>query len=84
MFKYIASYVLKCVLRIIGIAKSNYDYVKLVLYIWSCPMASFVFAFKLKSTVFPHIIAAATILFWNLRCGNYSREETIQRRKLFL
>ena len=35
-------------------------------------------------TVFPHILAAATILFWNLRCGNYSREETIQRRKLLI
>ena len=35
-------------------------------------------------TVFPHIVAAATILFWNLRCGNYSREETIQRRKLLI
>ena len=34
------------------------------------------------NTVFPHIVAAATILFWKLECGNYSREETIQRRKL--
>ena len=33
-------------------------------------------------TVFPHIVASATILFWKLECGNYSREETIQRRKL--
>ena len=37
-----------------------------------------------SSTVFPHIVAAATILFWNLRCGNYSREETIQGRKLLI
>ena len=36
------------------------------------------------NTVFPHIIAAATILFWNLRCGNYSKEETIQGRKLLI
>ena len=34
-------------------------------------------------TVFPHIVAAATILFWKLECGNYSREESIQGRKLF-
>ena len=33
-------------------------------------------------TVFPHIVAAATILFWKFECGNYSREETIQRRKV--
>ena len=32
--------------------------------------------------VFPHIVAAATILFWKFECGNYSREETIQRRKV--
>ena len=35
-------------------------------------------------TVFPHIVAAATILFWNLRCGNYSREETINFLRLLL
>ena len=34
-------------------------------------------------TVFPHIIAAATILFRKLECGNYSKEETIQGRKPF-
>ena len=28
-------------------------------------------------TVFPHIVAAATILFWKLECGKYSREEII-------
>ena len=33
-------------------------------------------------TVFPHIVAAAFILFWKCKWGNYSREETIQRRKL--
>ena len=33
-------------------------------------------------TVFPRIVSAETILFWKLKCGNYSREETIQRRKL--
>ena len=33
-------------------------------------------------TVFPRIFSAETILFWKLKCGNYSREETIQRRKL--
>ena len=27
-------------------------------------------------TVFPHIVAATTILFWKLECGKYSREET--------
>ena len=37
-----------------------------------------------SNTVFPHIVAAATILFWKLGCGNYSREETIQRRKLLI
>ena len=36
----------------------------------------------LTYTVFPHIVAAATILFWKFECGNYSREETIQRRKV--
>ena len=35
-----------------------------------------------RNTVFPHIVAAATILFWKWKWGNYSREETIQRRKL--
>ena len=34
------------------------------------------------STVFPRIVSAETILFWNLECGNYSKEETIQGRKL--
>ena len=34
-------------------------------------------------TVFPRIVSAETILFWKLKCGNYSREETIQGRKLF-
>ena len=49
-------------------------------------------------TVFPRIVSAETILFLNLtlcnvlsslvtvhmyRCGNYSREETIQGRKLY-
>ena len=38
----------------------------------------------IENTVFPHIVAAATILFWELECGNYSREETIQRRKLLI
>ena len=36
-----------------------------------------------KITVFPRIVSAETILFWKLKCGNYSREETIQGRKLF-
>ena len=36
---------------------------------------------KFLDTVFPHIVAAATILFWKLECGNYSREESIQGRK---
>ena len=35
------------------------------------------------NTVFPRIVSAETILFWKLYCGNYSREETIQGRKLF-
>ena len=38
------------------------------------------FFFWYPDTVFPHIIAAATIIFWKLecgKCGNYSREETI-------
>ena len=42
-------------------------------------------------TVFPHIVSAETILFWIWKskghntwiCGNYSREETIQGRKLY-
>ena len=33
-------------------------------------------------TVFPRIVSAETILFWKLGCGKYSREETIQGRKL--
>ena len=39
---------------------------------------------RLKSshTVFPRIVSAETILFLNLWCDNYSREESIQRRKL--
>ena len=35
------------------------------------------------SKVFPQIVSAETILFWKLDCGKYSREETIQGRKLF-
>ena len=35
-------------------------------------------------TVFPHIVALATILFWKLECrfkgGNHSREETITKK----
>ena len=34
-------------------------------------------------TVFPRIVSAETILFWNFQCGNYSREETIKGRKVF-
>ena len=33
-------------------------------------------------TVFPRIVVATTILFLGLRCDNYSRETTIQGRKL--
>ena len=33
-------------------------------------------------TVFPRIVSAETILFWIFGCDYYSREETIQRRKL--
>ena len=33
-------------------------------------------------TVFPRIVSAETILFWKLDCDHYSREETIQGRKL--
>ena len=36
------------------------------------------------NTVFPRIVSVETILFWKLRCDKYSREETIQRRKLFI
>ena len=39
---------------------------------------------KIKDTVFPRIVSAETILFWKLECGNYSREETIQGRKLLI
>ena len=34
------------------------------------------------TTVFPRIVSAETILFWKLECSKYSREETIQGRKL--
>ena len=37
-----------------------------------------------NDTVFPRIVSAETILFWKLKCGNYSREETIQGRKLLI
>ena len=30
-----------------------------------------------RYTVFPPIVSAETILFWKLKCGNYSKEETI-------
>jgi hypothetical protein len=39
---------------------------------------------KKPTIVFPHIVAAATILCLKLGCSNYSREETIQRRKLLI
>ena len=35
-------------------------------------------------TVFPRIDSAETILFWKLKCGNYSKGETIQGRKLLI
>ena len=35
-------------------------------------------------TVFLRIVSAETILFWKLDCGKYSREETIQGRKLLI
>ena len=34
------------------------------------------------NTVFPQIVSAETILFWKLERGKYSREESIQGRKL--
>ena len=40
--------------------------------------------YKIINTVFPRIVSAETILFWKLDCGNYSREETIQGRKLLI
>ena len=36
------------------------------------------------NTVFQQIVSAETILFWKLECGNYSKEETIQGRKLLI
>ena len=40
---------------------------------------------KIKAdTVFPRIVSAETFLFWKLECGNYSREETNQGRKLLI
>jgi hypothetical protein len=36
----------------------------------------------MTNTVFPRIVSAETILFWKLKCGKYSREESIQGRKL--
>ena len=36
----------------------------------------------LSNTVFPRIVVATTILFWRVGYENYSRETTIQRRKL--
>ena len=39
---------------------------------------------KFNSTVFPRIVSTETILFWKLKFGNYSREETIQGRKLLI
>ena len=36
------------------------------------------------NTVFPRIVSAETILFLKFKCGNYSREETIQGRKLLI
>ena len=41
------------------------------------------FNFKV-GTVFHNIVPAATILFWKLECGKYSREETNQGRKLII
>ena len=40
-------------------------------------------AYKIPPTVFPGIVVATTILFWGSWCDNYSRETTIQGRKLF-
>ena len=37
---------------------------------------------RISNTVFPRIVSAETILFWKLDCDHYSREETIQGRKL--
>ena len=36
------------------------------------------------TTIFPRIVVGTTILFLRLGCDNYSRETTIQRRKLLI
>ena len=45
-------------------------------------MCIFVENWENLNTVFPRIVSAETILFWMLECGKYSREETIQGRKV--
>ena len=39
---------------------------------------------EILNTVFPRIVSAETILFGKLQCGNYSKEETIQGRKVLI
>ena len=39
---------------------------------------------KYICTIFSRIVSAETIFFWKLECGKYSREETIQGRKLLI
>ena len=39
--------------------------------------------YQKQPTVIPRIVVATTILFLGLRCDTYSRETTIQGRKLF-
>ena len=46
------------------------------------PQGTTVLPLTIQYTVFPRIVVATTILFWRVGCDNYSRETTIQRRKL--
>ena len=65
-----------------------------IMFIWysifACLLTIFILTSKhfpliifITYTVFPRIVSAETILFWKLDFDHYSREETIQGRKLF-
>ena len=66
----------------------NYYLLKTPSCLLTCQVSTFLFYqisdFDVNGffTVFPRIVVVTTILFLGLRCDNYSRETTIQGRKL--
>ena len=65
-----------------GTAFNNSNKVGLLFSFVLKSIRNYFFQIHFSNTVFPRIVVATTILFLGLRCDNYSRETTIQGRKL--